>query len=137
MITHILVPFDGSTASEWALPYAMDLAGEYGARLTLLGAESPLEWETAAEYLETHAAPIRREGIIQVDTVAEPGDPAQVILKFARGSTVDLIVMSTRGVGDRSVGSVAAAVLDGSACPVLMVRGPGATPTRRRAEPSP
>ncbi len=124
MITHILVPLDGSTASEWALPYAIDLAGEYGARLTLFGIESPLEWETAAEYLETHAAPIRQEGIIRVDAAEESGDAASGIVGFAERSDIDLIVMSTRGVGGRNVGSVAAAVVEGAPCPVFLVRGP-------------
>jgi nucleotide-binding universal stress UspA family protein len=57
---------------------------------------------------------------LHVERVAEIGDPAQVITRFARSHCVDLIMMPTHGYGPfRSLllGSVTAKVLHDSECP--------------------
>lgn len=57
----------------------------------------------------------------------EEGQPAQVILKTARDSTVDLIIMGTHRhtvIGDAVLGSTTHKVLHSASQPVLVVRIP-------------
>lgn len=77
------------------------------------------------ESLEERAKPLRDRGI-EVQVEADLGDDAaELIIEYARGHPVDLIVMATHGhTGLRSLifGSVAAKVLGSGVRPVLMVR---------------
>lgn len=127
MFHHVLVSLDGSTGSECALPYAIDVAATYGARLTALGVPIPMEWEQVEEYLEAKVAPLRAEGIVKIDIATALGEPGPAIVAYARSSDVDMIVMGTQGRGARAdyrVGSIAQQVLERAPCPVLMVRIP-------------
>ena len=45
MFSRILVPLDGSTRSERALPYAVQLARRFTAQLVLLGVVPPVAYE--------------------------------------------------------------------------------------------
>ena len=77
------------------------------------------------EYLEEKAKPLRDRGI-EVRVAAALGhDAADLIIEYARGHPVDLVVMATHGhTGLRSLifGSVAAKVLGSGVRPVLMIR---------------
>jgi nucleotide-binding universal stress UspA family protein len=129
MFEHVLVTLDGSEGSECALPYALSIAAEYGARLTAFAVPLPLEWEDVDDYLETKVARLRDEGIVEIDTATGLGEPAAAIVAYARSSGVDLVVMGTQGKGAEQryrVGSVAQQVLADAPCPVLMVRVPEA-----------
>jgi nucleotide-binding universal stress UspA family protein len=58
---------------------------------------------------------------LEVSRIAEIGDPAQVITRFARSAGVDLIMMPTHGYGPFRrllLGSVTAKVLHDSECPI-------------------
>jgi nucleotide-binding universal stress UspA family protein len=70
---------------------------------------------------------------IDVEYLIKEGDPSQEILRTARETDCDLIVMGTHGLtGLRGLlaGSVAIAVLRGAHCPVLALRS-----TERSSEP--
>ncbi|MBI4198513.1 MAG: universal stress protein [Chloroflexi bacterium] len=137
MIKHILVPLDGSEYSEKALDVARELAQLAGAHVSLLtvilrfGAVLPSQWqlqESSQAHIRQYLHPIRerlaQQGL-DVSAHVDFGNPADAIADFARQEGVDLIVMSTHGVGSRSnyaLGSVALKVLQIAPCPVTMRR---------------
>ncbi len=149
MYRRILVPLDGSTLAEAALPHATALATRFQASLTLLevatsitvasavdplaasGAEAALVVEAAEateqaakEYLAGVAArPDLKDLQVQVEVV--PGVPAREIVRRAKAGDVDLIVMSTHGrsgLGRLVFGSVADEVLRETGLPILLIR---------------
>lgn len=142
MFEHLLVPLDGSDFAERALAYAEQLAATTGARITLLSvllrpqsAEAPhvdkLD-DQSRERLQAELAAVAskvsaRLVTANVDTAVLVGEPAGQIADFADSHGVDLIVMSTHGLGATgryALGSVALKVLMTAPCPVFMVRIP-------------
>jgi nucleotide-binding universal stress UspA family protein len=141
MYRRILIPLDGSTLAEQALPHAIAQAERFQAELVLLRVLVPLprshgpperavkqaEYSTgsmAMEYLE-HMAEAARERGVQVQVVTAEGSPHLEILNYAETNQVHLIVMSSRGQSGISrwlMGGVADRVVRGSAVPVLLVR---------------
>lgn len=136
----ILVPLDGSTLSERALPYAASLAERTGARLLLIQAVqagSPVRKGVAvaemaaigeAEADLAFAARRLRASGLEVEARAPYGPAAAAILDEAAFGGVDMVVMSTHGrsgLGRWIYGSVADEVLRRAELPVLLVP-PGA-----------
>jgi nucleotide-binding universal stress UspA family protein len=144
MYTKVLVPLDGSTLAEQALPYVRMLAGplqatihllrviegpapETGAQLTRrlyeIRSESS-ERRKAHEYLEALAGPMREAGLL-VATGVRVGSPAVEIVDEAAKEPDTLVAMSTHGRSGVSrwlVGSVTDKVVRAAATPVLVVR---------------
>lgn len=112
MISHILVPLDGSTLAECVLPHILAIAPSVNTRITLLhvlepqhtkGAEQaidPLEWHLkkweARVYLDGIARQLR-EVDCKVENLILEGVPADRIIEFANDNAVTLIVLSTHG----------------------------------------
>jgi nucleotide-binding universal stress UspA family protein len=141
MYKRILLPLDGSSVAEQAVPHAAAQARLCGAELILLRVLEPFlhvrglspgdlarireqseEW--ANDYLDGVAKPVQEEGIVVRKAMAE-GRPHAVILEFAEQNDVDLIVICTRGGSGFSrwlMGSVADRVVRGANVPVLLVR---------------
>jgi nucleotide-binding universal stress UspA family protein len=142
MFEKILVPLDGSPASETVLPYVIDLAKRYGAPVelliislipTLYHAIDPvvlkLDLDSCAAYIAKPAARLKEAGVTVTTHVAE-GAPAvaRAIVKRAEAIGAGLIVMSTHGQGsiERLVlGSVSERVAHLAHVPVMLVRPPG------------
>lgn len=147
---HLLVPLDGSELAGQALPHAQEIARRAGARLTLLQvipnvatlAPEPAlppgrltaaiqtqaiqsQWqEQARAALEQTAQTLAGQGL-NADAAVTIGYPADGILDYAQAQAVDLIVMSTHGRSGLArwvYGSVAARVVQRTACPVLLIR---------------
>lgn len=112
MIDHILVPLDGSTLAECVLPHVAAIAPVTHARITLLHvlqqshngsppAVDPVEWhlqkQNAEKYLESIVARLSDDGILGVETAILEGNPAGIVIDFARSNNVDLIALSTHG----------------------------------------
>ncbi len=136
---HLLVPLDGSALGEAALPHALELAGAFGAKVTLVRVAPfsieafpmtvpQMYWPTrddglvasATAYLAKVRSPIKQP----VDVKVLQGARADALLGFAATSGVDLVVMTTHGRAgfQRAIlGSTADRMLDGRA-PVLLVR---------------
>lgn len=154
MYRRLLVPLDGSALAEKALAHAQELARLFGSELILLrvvvspytlvapdlilaGADPdlPALRANAEAYLRSVASRLEGQGVT-VRTVVCDGPVAETILDQAQAQDADLIVMSTHGrsgVRRWVYGSVAERVLQGAACPVLLIR---AAETRNREEPS-
>ncbi len=142
-IKKILFPTDFTEGSKNALPYAVDMAKTYGAKLYLMhviydiatasGLHVPHAsvdqmyselQETAKKELERFG--LRdREGLKDVEFSINRGVPYEEILKFAKDNNIDLIVIGTHGRKglDRVLfGSTAERVVRNSSCPVMTVR---------------
>jgi nucleotide-binding universal stress UspA family protein len=149
MLKNIIVPLDGSTLAEAALPYAKSILAP-GGKLTLLSVvqspEAPLydfypapmprvrsfEDELndavryAQDYLERIAGDLREQTDCAVITRTEAGDPALEIVAVAEEAKADAIVMSTHGRSGLSrwiFGSVTQKVLGAAPCPIFVVPG--------------
>lgn len=138
-LASILVPIDFSRISQGALDYAVPLARQFGAKITLLHAVEPPPYSMDLTYLpmgdgfpigpmkkeldalakKTIEPDLLKEVIVQVGTAFE------VIANVARDSEADLIIITTHGhTGLKHVfmGSTAERVVRHAPCPVLVVR---------------
>ena len=138
----VLVPLDGSTLAEGALPRAAELAAASGARMILLRAAvahtfpaaDPIDAQVsvvkeAETYLAGVATRMRALGVKDVRCSVWYGAPAPAIIDAATLTQVDLIVMMSHGrsgLGRLVMGSVAESVLRGTTTPILLLRDNGA-----------
>ena len=147
MFKHILVPLDGSTRAETAIPVAARLARASGGTILLAqvatipvmyesyGAASVIgemvdtEVQNAEDYLRGVKAFEELAGI-QVEASALVGAPAQTLLSMATMFKADLIVMTSQGktgVKRWLLGSVAQKIARHSSIPTLVLREISAT----------
>jgi universal stress protein A len=140
-LKRILVPIDFSDCSKKALAYALPLAKEHQAALTLLYVVPPAY--SAGEYGGVDYAQLEAgmkdggekelaklvvdevRGQVAADTLTCVGSPSREIVEVARRLPADLIVISTHGrTGLKHVllGSVAENVVRRAPCPVFVVR---------------
>jgi nucleotide-binding universal stress UspA family protein len=140
-LKRILVPIDFSDCAKKALRYAIPLAKEHEAAITLLYVVptiAPTGDFVAADYAALQAemcansdkelaklAVDEVRGEVSADTIVHTGSPTLEIITMAKRLPADLIVISTHGrTGLKHVimGSVAEAVVRRAPCPVLVVR---------------
>jgi nucleotide-binding universal stress UspA family protein len=139
----ILVPLDGSTFAEHALPTALMLARRAGAQLHLVQVHEiaasvvypdglPVydqRWDGAQraledEYLRSVASRCMERGVSPRTELLD-GSVSSAVASYAAEVGIDLIVMTTHGRGGISrawVGSVADALVRRGAAPVLLMR---------------
>jgi nucleotide-binding universal stress UspA family protein len=136
----ILVPVDFSERSMRALQYALPLAEQFGAEVTLLHvvqAYLPVPEmstmdvtlmqqqmrEAGAQQLESLRKSV--EAKVELRTVLKLGDPYFETIHAAKDLGVDLIILSTHGrtgLAHVFLGSTAERVVRHASCPVLVVR---------------
>jgi universal stress protein A len=140
-LKRILVPTDFSDCAKKALRYAIPLAKEHGAAITLLYvvpanhalgeyggidyASLETEMRASGDKQLAQLAVDEVRGEIATDTIIRTGSPAFEIIDLAKSLCADLIVISTHGhTGLKHVvlGSVAEHVVRRAPCPVLVVR---------------
>ncbi len=155
MYERILVPLDGSTVGEAALPYVEELisslkpelktevtlfqvvssltyyvvAGEASARVPYTEKELELIKQKAIEYLEKTGENLKNKGA-KVKAKVSTGNAAMEIVKAADEINAGLIAMSTHGrsgLGRWAFGSVTDRVLREARVPIIMVRAPKET----------
>ncbi len=143
----ILFPTDFSEYSQYAFPYALSFAKEYGAKLYILHVIEDVQYLANAymfdvpimpsfadveqnrlkemqEFIDTHV----KDKDIQIEKVVRRGRPFIEIIEMARDENIDLIVTATHGRGGLEhvvFGSVAERVVRKAPCPVLSIRMPG------------
>jgi len=138
-IRRILHPTDFSELSHSAFELACALARDYSAELIVMhvyptssifapdGIAVPLPMEEPYE-LRVRLAEIRpTDPRVKVEHHLVEGLPTEQILKLARTTGADLIVLGTHGTTGLTrllMGSVAEHVTRKAPCPVLTVRGP-------------
>lgn len=150
MFQYILVPLDGSTRAERAIPFAARLAQASGGSLIFARViqKSSGFWASVAErttlaqqvlvmdiaeaerYLAGVAASPELEGI-PTKRVVQPGPVVPTILEVANASQADLIVLCSHGytgVKRRIMGSAAEQITREATVPVLVLREDGPVP---------
>src|SRR4051812_4539172 len=148
----ILVGTDGSESSFRAVEQAAKIAADAGATLLIASAYAPMpdrDQRRAAEALGEESYKVmgshpaedilreasdlaKKAGAKQVDSVCEPGDPVDVLVKIVDDRAVDLCIIGNRGLNSlagRLLGSVPANISHRAACDVLIVH---TTSGRRR-----
>jgi nucleotide-binding universal stress UspA family protein len=144
-LTQIVVPLDGSSLAETALPLAETLAARAKASLVLLRVVEVLSLdfggpigmsyasypqlldslqEAAEDYLTQLTLPLRGKDF-SVHTEASVGLPADKIVKYAHEHPGSLIVMTTHGrtgLPELVLGSVARRVVLHGNTPILILR---------------
>ena len=141
----ILVPLDGSSAAEKALPHAAAIARAFSAEVELLGVVdessgtfaapvNSLDWQLSKlqteVYLSRTADTLRDRGLCVSWEVRE-GDPAQAIIQSVRSSDVDILVSTRYGSGNAQqfrMGGTVQKVLSAASVSVL-ARGQGCCQT--------
>lgn len=140
-LKRILVPIDFSDCAKKALCYAIPLAKEHEAAITLLYVVPPdyavgeyggidyvsLQTEARATGERELAALAVDEvrGEVSADTLVRSGLPAFEIIEAAKALPADVIVISTHGrtgLKHMLLGSVTEHVVCRAPCPVLVVR---------------
>lgn len=147
----ILVPTDGSRAARKALFEAIVIARKVGARIHIIAVVDPGEFppgmllgllkkdrqlsDSIAKFMATVKTQTRREALADVamcksegvyaayDILA--GRPVEMILKYASGKKIDLIVLGSQGLHGlnkiRAMGSVSRKISELANCPVMLV----------------
>lgn len=143
----ILVPLDGSSRAEVALPLAVRIASSEGAETVLahvvpvpeLTETGPLEAEdielrdrlvsrnerVASTYLDRARSQLVAEGIAAYVLMLRNGDVRSRLTHAVLDEAIDLVVLSAHGRSGRadvSLGSTAVHLLEHTAAPVLIVR---------------
>jgi nucleotide-binding universal stress UspA family protein len=144
MYQKIIVPLDGSTWSETAIPRAVEIArvhdaevvllhvyqskaGDYAGQWALAGQQEIADqtYEQMRDQLVALRNGLRAEGLSAREVLIRSTNPAQAICDFVNAEDgISLIVMSTHGrtgLARWLVGSVAQKVLKEARCPVTLV----------------
>ena len=146
MIKKILVPIDGSKSADYALDFALDLAGKYSAEVmvtTVFDEPSfslvargmlyaPVTTENYLKRLRDFHEKILLDALnkakknspkLKVSTKLFEGRPADKIVETAKEGAFDLIVIGSRGLGgikEFFLGSVSDRIADHASCPVIV-----------------
>ena len=139
MYDNILVPTDGSAASEGAVDHAIELAKQYDATLHALYVVDTGAYSSMEVGSDIVIEALQEEGNQAVDRVANRAEDAEVavetsvrtgiahrsIVEYVSEEEIDLVVMGTHGrtgVGRFLLGSVAEKVVRTADAPVMTVR---------------
>lgn len=144
MYRSILVPLDGSTFGEHALPVARGIAHQTGANLRLVYVYVPfsqmyLEDKAVLEavtqikehqraYLDEMAKRLAADSEISVTATmldGKPGQVAETLIDYVVATQIDLIVLTTHGYGTLArfwLGSIADKLIRQAPKPILLVR---------------
>ena len=142
----ILLPTDFSKYSQNALSYALAFAEKFGAELYLLHVVQDLalfipdaviatppisppveQLMAAARMALDHVVQQMPTQGVRIKTEIREGTPFYEIIRFAKETNIDLIVMGTHGhtgLAHVLLGSVTEKVVRKAPCPVLTVRHP-------------
>ena len=145
MFDEIVVPVDGSSFGELALPVALGIACRSGGEVRLVTVVTPLSVEPAkddldsaeegrlllaTEHAEGYQAELQKRVILSgcdvpISCHVEIGSVVEALDGHARSAGADLLVMTTHGRGPVKrawLGSVADGLLRRTPCPILALR---------------
>jgi nucleotide-binding universal stress UspA family protein len=146
MFNHILCPTDMKERSDLAIKKAVQIAHQFGSKITLLNIHEEFMDKEEREMLRVSVNKMkekyRRIAIdskeemrafihklhaddIEVDYLLNKGKPEKVIVEVADKLGADLIVMCTDGrdnIMDFVTGTITEHVINAATCPVLVIR---------------
>jgi nucleotide-binding universal stress UspA family protein len=128
----LLVTLDGSVNAERVLPYAISVAKTFDSEIILFSApeghdeeEASVNIKSTETYLSHVLARLQADGVV-AQAIVKGSDAASAIIDISQEEEVDLIMMTTHGLGglDRfMLGSVADRVVRHTVPPVFLVPG--------------
>jgi nucleotide-binding universal stress UspA family protein len=140
MISTVAIGVDGSRTASKAFDAGVEIALRYDAKVVLLSVLSDstatsggqavdtveLEWSSnpsarVRHILETTESRVRRMGL-DCTTLVDEGDPGDVLVRLAEECGADLIVVGSKGMNRRVLGSVPNTVTHKARCSVLVVK---------------
>ncbi|SNR31609.1 universal stress protein [Halorubrum vacuolatum] len=141
MYNEILVPTDGSPASDAAIEHAVDLASRYDARIHALyvvdgaaystleaGSEIVIEaLQSEGEGATDRVRAMAEEAGVDCESTVTTGTAYRSITEYVAENEIDLVIMGTHGrtgLDRYLLGSVTERVVRTSPVPVLTVRQP-------------
>ncbi len=137
MFERALIPLDGSTIAEMALPYGSELAERLHSRLVLYHVCAPEhlpQMNLHKVYLSSVAVNIKRTLHLlrsedkenTVTTKVEPGEPRESICGLVEKNHIDIVILTAIGssglVVGRMIGSVADHVCRNVPVPVMLIK---------------
>ena len=148
MVEKIMFATDGSEHSQKALAFTAEMASRYEARVYIINVVAKptippelLEYLSAEEideppvsvYLDKIGKQLtnkcdlefKSKGVGECQPTVLRGDPAEMILDFAKEHEIDTIVMGSRGLGplkSRLLGSVTRKVMHGAICTCIIAK---------------
>lgn len=131
MYQKILVPVDGSEHSKRALQEAINLAKMTDGTITLLNVQTNPSAATASNGRVEQNKPLSeaqkivQDAGIAVNTVLLQGNVVDQIVKTAKDTGSELIIVGARGLSkfeELLLGSVSHGVLEKAPCPVIVTR---------------
>jgi nucleotide-binding universal stress UspA family protein len=145
MFNEIVVPVDGSSFGELALPVALGIACKSGGEVRLVTVITPLTLDQtegegdsleegrlllARGHAESYQAELQKRVILSgcdvpISCHVETGPVVRKLDEHARNAGADLLVMTTHGRGPLQrawLGSVADGLLRRTPCPILAIR---------------
>ena len=145
MFKHILCPTDLKERSDMALKKAVQIAHQFGSKITLLNVHEEFMDKEEREMLRVSVNKMKEKFSrialdskeemksvihrlhaedIEVDYLLHDGKPETVIVEIAKQLGPDLIVICTDGrdsIMDFVAGTIAEHVINASPCPVLVI----------------
>ena len=149
MFNHILCPTDLKARSDIAVKKAVQLAHQFGSKITLLNIDEEFMDKEEQEMLRVSVDKMKetfreialhsKEEMqavihklhaedIEVDYLLHGGKPKKVIVKVAKQLGIDLIIICTDGrdsVMDFVAGTITEYVINAAFCPVLVIPNRG------------
>ena len=142
MVKTIAVGTDGSDTASKAVDFAIDMAERYGSRLVVASSYQPVSEDRLAK--EQAAAPHEiqwsinpmedvdatlreveekaKERGVKTLSEARQGDPADVLCDIAEQHDADVLVVGSKGMHRRILGSVPNTVTHNAPCSVMLVK---------------
>jgi nucleotide-binding universal stress UspA family protein len=139
MYSTIAVGTDGSATASEAVEAATELARRFDAKLVLVSAfqdsggaqdrrDAPEELQWAfnptarLKEILARTEDVVRHGGIECSTLAEAGDPADVVIRLVEECGADVLVIGNKGMRKRVLGSVPNTITHKAPCSVLVVK---------------
>ena len=142
MIDTIAVGTDGSETAARAVGFALDMAARYGAGIVVASSYQPVPEDRLREHRRDaprdilwainpmeevepalrDAEDLAREKGVPITTDARTGDPATVLCAVAEEYEADMLVVGSKGMQRRVLGSVPNTVSHQAPCSVVIVK---------------
>jgi nucleotide-binding universal stress UspA family protein len=142
MVQTIAVGTDGSETASKAVEFAIDMAERYGSKLVVVSsytpvpedrlakeqADAPQEIQWSINPMEDVEAVLRdveekaKERGLRTVAEARQGNPADVLVSVAEDQGADVLIVGSKGMHRKFLGSVPNTVSHNAPCSVLIVK---------------